>query len=177
MFAWVASRCGAVEFAGGPKNIGVNNRVSLFSELKHRNALWVDKRCQDTNDDNDDHQLHHCYATHVSMVFGISAIFSSNDYSMPFCVQTVLTGRLTKPGLKHSTPIHAIGGGAQSAPVQSRSSGLGNRNTGEGAIPPCASSVIRSVSASAGSSVSKLFTTGSPFSTLTWYRKFLPWLG
>ena len=33
--------------------ITVNNRLSLYSELKHRNVLPAGYRSQDTNDDND----------------------------------------------------------------------------------------------------------------------------
>jgi len=98
----------------------------------------------------------------------------SDCYKMPSCVHSVLTGLFGPNGLPHSAPTHMIGSGAQSAPTQFGSSGLGNRIAGVGAMPPCCKVWRRASSESFGSSVSRLLTTGSPLTTLTRYRKFVP---
>src|SRR5690606_427850 len=67
-----------------------------------------------------------------------------------------------------------MGGGEHSEPSQlSGSTGLGNRNDGFGAMPPCSSSVTRSASIASGSfgSSASSGTTGSPLITLTRYKR------
>ncbi len=77
------------------------------------------------------------YARHVAKRLLHSILESPVGQSTPFCVHSVLTGLLSNPGSKHSTPTHPTGGGAQSEPLQSSaSSGLGKRNIGLTAMPP-----------------------------------------
>ena len=112
-------------------------------------------------------QVRLAYVRHVAN----RLLQSPVGHSIPFCVHNVLTGLLSKPGSKHSTPTHPMGGGEHSSPWQfSVSNGLGNRNIGLIAMPPCLSSVARASSAavgSLGSSKSRILTTGSPLTTLT----------